>query len=289
MSASNNPNNASKHAHLQDFFARLVSKDFDSLAKELPPSPTKSRFSTSSVTSSRSSMSSEESVWPKTPETRRRALSTINNDSAEAVAIAEGHEFTFAQAMHTFESLEEMKKTAAVAIAASQRQFQPLPVGLRPRKMSATSDSETKLEVPRSPKKPRVAIQSNGRDVKDGTYEATGVSDDPFARVTPRKTRGAQEALVRTRKEAIVDEEIGDNLRVGSVISEVLVLNFVREMHERSFYSSERDLDMAGSRPLTMFPSSRPSVPFGETRENIATLRDRPMKRRLCHDESSDL
>lgn len=290
MNSDNSTSNATERARLQNFFARLVSRDFDSLAKEMPPSPTKSRSTVSDLTSPRSSMSSDESAWPATPETRRRALSTISNSGSVAIA-GEDHEFTFEHATHDFESLEEMRRLAADEISASQKRFQPLPVGLRSRKMSmAVSESESEVQVPRSPKKQRVAAQSNGREGKDGMYETTGVSDDPFARVPPRRTRGAQETP-RTRKDSVQesDEDATEDVRPPSLISEALVLNFVREMHERSqIYSTDREPDFSGLRLPTMFPGPRPTFVVGETRESIATLQDRPMKRRL-HDWTLDL
>ncbi|TFY56189.1 hypothetical protein EVJ58_g7790 [Rhodofomes roseus] len=290
MNSYNSTSKATELARFKDFFARLRSGDFDALAKEMPPSPTKSRSTISDLTSPRSSMSSDESAWPTTPETRHRALSMIGNSGSVAIA-GEDHEFTFEHATHGFESLEEMRRLAAEEVAASQKRFQPLPLDLRSRKMSiAVSESEEEVRVPRSPKKPRVAAQSNGREGKDATYETTGASDDPFARIPPSRPRGAQE-IPHTRQESVQesDEDDTEDVRPPLLISEVLALNFLREIQERSqLYSPNRDADFSGLRPPTMFPAPRPTFGVGETRESIATLQDRPMKRRL-HDWTLDL
>ncbi|KAI0719462.1 hypothetical protein C8Q72DRAFT_900055 [Fomitopsis betulina] len=271
-----------ERARLSDFFSRLVKKDFDSLAKELPPSPTKSRFAASPG----SPRSPDDSSEPPSPEPRHRTLSTISND----VTVAENHQFTFAHIMHAFASLDELRRTAADEIATSHRRFQPLPVDLHPRKMSLSTPEEVETpQTPRSPKKPRFAAQvAGGR--KDGAYEATGLSDDPFVRATPtrRRTRGVPETP-RARKEAApafeeVDRE--EDSRLDSIIDEALVLNFVREMHERSqVYSSEREL--AFLEGVGVNPTTSPIFSPDELLGSIVDYRERPMKRR--HDLTLDL
>ncbi|EPT01003.1 hypothetical protein FOMPIDRAFT_86155 [Fomitopsis schrenkii] len=278
MNSLNATTSASERARLSYFFARLINKEFDSLTEE------------PSLTSPRSSVSSNSNSMSPTPEPGRSAPPTISN----GVAVAEDHQFTFAHTMHAFASLEELKCTAADEIAASQRKFQPLPVDLRPRKMSLTIPEGVQIpQALRTPKKPRVAIRAAGCEgarAKDDAYEATGLYDDPFVRTTPRRTRGARKEAVPVVEAA--DEVVPDDLRPASIISEGLVLTFVREMHERSqAYTGERELTISEGvtvdPTLALAPSLSPEELLGSI---VAYRENRPTKRRLSdHDGTLDL
>ena len=296
--------NPSGRDRLSNFFSKLIDGDFD-LAQEYFPSPTQSPIATTPETSPRSSLSSDDSTMPPTPEPRRRALSAIDNDPT----VAREHDLTFSRPIHPFESLEELQRLAADEIAESRRKFQPLPADLRPRKMSLPTIEDVHTP-PRSPKKPRVAAQVAGREAaKDDALEAVGLCDDLFVRATPQKTRGVPQTP-RVQKEVAPVIEESDNESDGvvytdsdeedapfyfnppAVINEALVLSFMREMHERAYgFTGQRYFPVTEALSVCLDPIPPPPVSMTreELMESVAEYREahRPMKRRLS-DESRD-
>ncbi|EPT00996.1 hypothetical protein FOMPIDRAFT_1016187 [Fomitopsis schrenkii] len=204
---------------------------------------------------------------PPTPDPGHSAV-PIGND----VAVAEAHELTYSDNIHSFSSLEELRRTAVAEIAASRQKFQTLPPSLRPHKMSCSDAGG--VRTPQSPKKARTTAPAASRE--DGAYETTGLrGDDPFIRAKPRKTQGALE-IPRARVEAAPvveeanEEDALEDLSPAS-INEALVVSFMREQRERcQTYPGEQEWTISQGVTVTLNPFPTPTFSADELLGSIS-------------------